>query len=128
MKCRHSWVHYIGRGVIGVFSLTGVLGRGMATDTRLFYLTVFAVVTATIVIDRLTNYLTFDGHTVEGRTGLIRRKRLTSAVGRIDYCEYKRFLLWNSIKIGTGSNVFQFRNMTDGKSFVDAVNLATGRR
>lgn len=123
MRCKHSWVNYFWRGVIIFFALiAGLFGDNGDPATNVLAVIVALVLAATIVIDQLTNYLEVDQNFVKGRTGLIKRQDLSSPVNRLNYCEYKTFLIWNSVKIGTGSSVFRFKNVSHGREFVDTVN------
>lgn len=123
MKCKHSWVNYFWRSIIIFFALIGGLfGRTGDIADNIIYLIFGIILIATIVIDQRTTFLEVDENFIKGRIGLIKRHNLSSPLNRLDYCEYKTFLIWNSVKIGTGSSVFRFKNVANGQAFVDTVN------
>lgn len=122
MKCRHSWVNYVVRAFLILVFVVGGLTAGEKDDGAIAMVVVGFVLAASIVIDQLTNYLSVDQSFVRGRTGLIKRHTLSSPLNRVDYCEYKSTLIWNTVKIGTGSSVFLFKNVSHGREFVDTVN------
>lgn len=124
MKCKHSWVNYFWRVMLMVYLLiVGILSIGSGTATGLVtFLFIDIMLAATILIDQRTNFLEADENFIKGRTGLIKKHNLSSPVNRLDYCKYKTFLIWNSVKIATGSSVFQFKNVVNGQTFVDTVN------
>lgn len=74
-------------------------------------------------VDRETSTLELKDGFITGREGLIKKRKLSSSVSKIQYCEYTSFLLFNKISINAITGQYEFKNMTNARAFVDTINL-----
>lgn len=120
MKIRKNIVGYTIPLFLALVFFIGGIGEKDDAGTAM-------VVTALIIVawcglNWLTTSLEVKDGLITGRTGLIKKQRLSSPVSKIQYCEYKHFLCFNTIRINAITGQYTFKNMSNASAFVDGVN------
>ena len=114
MKIRKNIVGYIIPLFLALLCFVGGIGEKDDAGT--------AMVVAWCGLNWLTTSLEVKNGLITGRTGLIKKQRLSSPVSKIQYCEYKHFLCFNTIRINAITGQYTFKNMSNASAFVDGVN------
>ncbi len=91
-------------------------------DSALPGIFVAVVILGICVLEWLTTTLEINNGLITGRSGLIKRKTLTSPVAKIQYCEYTTFLFFNKIRLNAITGQYTFKNMSQAAKFVELVN------
>lgn len=120
MKIRHNIVTY----VIPLFFVVCLLVGGVAepSESGTAMIVTGFVILAAVAIHWLTTSLEVKDGLIAGRTGLIKKQRLSSALSKIQYCEYTHFLCFNKIRINAITGQYTFKNMSHADKFADMVN------
>lgn len=120
MKIRHNIVTYIIPLLLALVCFVG--GVTEPDESGKAMIVVAIIILVAVVIHWLTTSLEVKDGLITGRTGLIKKQRLSSALSKIQYCEYTHFLCFNKIRINAITGQYTFKNMSNADKFVDMVN------
>lgn len=122
MKIKHSFVRYL---IPGFFCIMLVIGglTNLGDDSAIAMIIAGLIIAGLCWVDRETSTLELKDGFITGREGLIKKRKLSSSVSKIQYCEYTSFLLFNKISINAITGQYEFKNMTNARAFVDTINL-----
>lgn len=120
MKIRHTIIEYAAPLFLALICFVG--GIGDKSDAGVAMLVVALVIVAGCGLNWFTTSLEIKNGLITGCTGIIKKQRLSSSISKIQYCEYKHFLCFNTIRINAITGQYTFKNMGNASKFVDMVN------
>lgn len=118
MTIHHNALSYIFPGFLVILLMGGIITEAEKGE---FIIAAVGIIVLCIIHHFHTS-LSFKDGLIKGKVGLIKTKTLTSPVGKIQYCEFTKFLCFNQIKINAITGTYSFKNMSHAKEFVDMVN------
>lgn len=124
MKIRKSAISYIIPFLLALVCFVGGIGEPDDAGTAMVVCAVVIVVWCGL--NWFCTSLEVKDGLIIGRTGLIKRQKLSSPISKIQYCEYKSFLCFNTIRINAITGQYIFKNMSGASKFVDTVNHEIG--
>lgn len=124
MKIRKSIISYTIPFLLALVLFVGGIGERDEAGTAMVVCALLIV--AWCGLNWLSTSLEVKDGLITGRTGLIKKQRLSSSLSKIQYCEYKSFLWFNTVRINAITGQYIFKNMSGASKFVDTVNHEIG--
>lgn len=127
MKIKHNLICYI---IPAFFSLVLIVGglTNWGDDSATVMVATGIVIAALCWVNRETNTLEVKDGFITGKEGFIKKRKLSSPLSKVQYCEFTEFLFFNKISINAITGQYEFKNMKNAQEFVNTVNTADMRR
>jgi hypothetical protein len=127
MKIRHSvFAYLIPIAIIAIAIILIVIPSNSNKERPIIGYICIGIIALLIMVRIYSEYLEYDRNSVNGATGLIKRKSMSIPLANVSSCMYEARGIFNTITIQSASGTFIFSNMSNGKKFVNSLNNEIG--